>query len=140
MQFAEGFLLGGLIAVLAWRAHTLSTSGAWAAALTGGLIFGLGGWPWAVLLMTFFVSSSLLSRLFRKRKIALDEKFSKGSRRDWGQVLANGGLFAAGALAWGLFATIWLPYVDSRRSYRPVMESLARLGEFWYVDGRTWRP
>jgi 4-amino-4-deoxy-L-arabinose transferase-like glycosyltransferase len=34
--------------------------------------------------------------------------------------------WAAGmTLAWGLFATIWLPYVDSRRSYRPVMESLA---------------
>ena len=28
-------------------------------------------------------------------------------------------------LVWGLFATIWLPYVDSRRSYRPVAESLA---------------
>jgi 4-amino-4-deoxy-L-arabinose transferase-like glycosyltransferase len=34
--------------------------------------------------------------------------------------------WAAGmTLAWGLFATIWLPYVDSRRSYRPVVESLA---------------
>lgn len=94
MKLEAGFLLGGLIAFLAWRARALSISGAWAAALTGGLIFGLGGWPWAVLLMAFFVSSSLLSRLFRKRKIALDEKFSKGSQRDWGQVLANGGLGA----------------------------------------------
>lgn len=34
--------------------------------------------------------------------------------------------WAAGmVLVWGLFATIWLPYVDSRRSYRPVAESLA---------------
>jgi 4-amino-4-deoxy-L-arabinose transferase-like glycosyltransferase len=34
--------------------------------------------------------------------------------------------WAAGmTLVWGLFATIWLPYVDSRRSYRPVAESLA---------------
>ena len=34
--------------------------------------------------------------------------------------------WAAGmVLAWGLFATIWLPYVDSRRSYRSVAESLA---------------
>jgi 4-amino-4-deoxy-L-arabinose transferase-like glycosyltransferase len=34
--------------------------------------------------------------------------------------------WAAGMiLAWGLFATIWLPYVDSRRSYRSVVESLA---------------
>ncbi len=34
--------------------------------------------------------------------------------------------WAAGmTLVWGLFATIWLPYVDSRRSYRPVAEALA---------------
>jgi uncharacterized protein (TIGR00297 family) len=94
MQLIEGIILAILVALLAWRAHALSTSGAWAAAITGGLIFGLGGWAWAVLLLTFFISSSLLSRAFRKRKIALDEKFSKGSRRDWGQVLANGGLGA----------------------------------------------
>src|SRR5207248_6597573 len=28
-------------------------------------------------------------------------------------------------LVWGLYMTIWLPYLDSRRSYRPVAESLA---------------
>jgi uncharacterized protein (TIGR00297 family) len=92
MQLLIGFLLAILIAVLAWRAGSLSGSGAWGAVLTGGLIFGLGGLPWAVLLLTFFVSSSLLSRAFSQRKAMLAEKFSKGSRRDWGQVLANGGL------------------------------------------------
>jgi 4-amino-4-deoxy-L-arabinose transferase-like glycosyltransferase len=29
-------------------------------------------------------------------------------------------------LVWGLYMTIWLPYLDSRRSYRPVAESLAQ--------------
>jgi 4-amino-4-deoxy-L-arabinose transferase-like glycosyltransferase len=34
--------------------------------------------------------------------------------------------WAAGmTLVWGLSATIWLPYVDSRRSYRPVAVALA---------------
>jgi hypothetical protein len=28
-------------------------------------------------------------------------------------------------LVWSLFTTIWLPYLDSRRSYRSVAESLA---------------
>jgi 4-amino-4-deoxy-L-arabinose transferase-like glycosyltransferase len=28
-------------------------------------------------------------------------------------------------LLWGLYSTIWLPYLDSRRSYRPVAEALA---------------
>jgi uncharacterized membrane protein len=81
--------------------QALSKSGAVAAALTGGLIFGLGGLAWASLLLTFFISSSALSAAFKGRKIALGEKFSKGSRRDMAQVLANGGL---GAL---LVAGIW---------------------------------
>ncbi len=98
MQILIGFILGIIIAGLAWRAKALSNSGAWAAALTGGMIFGLGGVPWAVLLLTFFISSSILSRMFAQRKAALAEKFSKGSRRDWGQVLANGGLGAVLAL------------------------------------------
>jgi len=92
IQFFIGILLGALIGYGAYRAGALTRSGAWAAALTGGLIFGLGGLPWAVLLLTFFISSSVLSRTFVKRKEALSEKFSKGSRRDYGQVLANGGL------------------------------------------------
>jgi hypothetical protein len=28
-------------------------------------------------------------------------------------------------LVWGLYMSIWLPYLDSRRSYRPVAEALA---------------
>jgi uncharacterized protein (TIGR00297 family) len=94
MQILIGFLLAILIAVIAWRAGSLSSSGAWAAVLTGGLIFGLGGLPWAILLLAFFISSSMLSRAFSKRKASLAEKFSKSSQRDWGQVLANGGLGA----------------------------------------------
>ena len=91
-QFIIGILLGALIGYGAYRAGALTPSGAWAAALTGGLIFGLGGFSWAVLLLTFFISSSVLSRTLPTRKEALSEKFSKGSRRDYGQVLANGGL------------------------------------------------
>ena len=34
--------------------------------------------------------------------------------------------WAAGmTLLWGLYMTIWLPYLDSRRSYRPVAQALA---------------
>jgi uncharacterized protein (TIGR00297 family) len=101
-QLLIGLLLAILIALLAWRAGSLSGSGAWAAVLTGGLIFGLGGLPWAVLLLTFFISSSALSRAFGRRKAALAEKYSKGSRRDWGQVLANGGLGALLATGYAL--------------------------------------
>ena len=116
MQILIGFLLAILIAVLAWRVGSLSNSGAWAAVLTGGLVFGLGGLPWAILLLTFFITSSALSRAFSKRKVSLAEKFSKGGRRDWGQVLANGALGAM--LAIGYFIPphrewLWLAFAGA---------------------------
>jgi uncharacterized protein (TIGR00297 family) len=92
LQLLLGFLFAALIAYAAHRAHSLSRSGAWGALLEGTIIFGLGGWRWAVLLMAFFVSSSALTRLFGKKKVSLNEKFEKGGRRDIGQVLANGGV------------------------------------------------
>ncbi len=116
MQLLYGFLLGALIGLLAWRVGALSPSGALAATLVGGLIFGLGGLSWAALLLAFFISSSLLSRLFSRRKAALSEKFSKGSRRDWGQVLANGGLGALLAVGWAALpgqAWIWVAYAGA---------------------------
>lgn len=98
MQLLLGFILAIIIAFLAYKARSLNKSGTLAAAFTGTVIFGIGGWAWAILLLTFFITSSALSRAFKKRKQGLDEKFSKGHERDAGQVFGNGGvatLFAA---------------------------------------------
>jgi uncharacterized protein (TIGR00297 family) len=109
-----GFFFATMIAFAAYRAHSLSKSGAWAALLEGTIIFGLGGWEWAVLLLAFFVSSSVLTRLFGKKKASLNEKFEKGGTRDIGQVLANGAIasifaglhffFPASTVPWVVFA------------------------------------
>lgn len=92
IQIILGFCLGIVFSLVAWLLGSLSKSGAIGAAVTGGLIFGLGGVPWATLLLLFFISSSLLSKTFPGKKSAFREKFSKSSQRDWGQVLANGGV------------------------------------------------
>ena len=92
MQLFIGFLLALVIAYAAYRAHSLNRSGALAAVVVGTVIFGIGGWQWAILLLTFFITSSGLSRAFKKRKAGLNEKYSKGSQRDAGQVFGNGGL------------------------------------------------
>jgi uncharacterized protein (TIGR00297 family) len=54
------------------------------------------------LLVAFFVTSSALSHFKERAKEPLAEKFQKGHRRDLGQVLANGGAGALGALAYAL--------------------------------------
>ncbi len=111
-----GFALSGLVALVAWRAGSLSQSGAWAAWLTGGLVFGLGGWAWAGLLLAFFITSSGLSYLFFGRKQDVGEKYAKGHRRDWGQVLGNGSVAAVMAVAhalWPMAAWPWLAFAAS---------------------------
>jgi uncharacterized protein (TIGR00297 family) len=108
LQILVGILLAVLIAGAAHRLGALSRSGAIAATFVGAIILGLGGWPWAVLLLAFFISSSALTRAFRGRKAGLEEKYSKGGRRDAGQVLGNGALPALLAGLHVLFpAAIW---------------------------------
>lgn len=111
MQLLLGFLLALLIAFLAYKARSLNPSGAVAAAFTGTIIFGIGGWKWAILLLLFFITSSALSRAFKKRKQNLDEKFSKGHERDAGQVFGNGSLATMFAALHFFFPESALPWV-----------------------------
>ena len=125
MQIIFGFILAIVVAYLAHRARSLNKSGALAAAFVGTVVFGLGGWQWAVLLLTFFVTSSALSRAFKKRKQGLNEKFSKGHERDAGQVLGNGGLAT-------FFVVVHALYPESIAGWAGFAASLAA------VNADTW--
>jgi uncharacterized protein (TIGR00297 family) len=111
MQLLLGFLFAIIIAFLAYRARSLNKSGAIAAVVTGTIIFGVGGLDWAILLLTFFITSSALSRAFKKRKQGLDEKFSKGHERDAGQVFGNGGVATAFAALHFFLPASPLPWI-----------------------------
>jgi uncharacterized protein (TIGR00297 family) len=100
VNFFIGMFVGVGVAYLAHRAQALNRGGAVAAAVLGTVVFGLAGAGWAVVMLTFFVSSSLLSKLFRAGKAATGPDFAKGSNRDAWQVLANGGVSGAAALAY----------------------------------------
>lgn len=108
-QIAAGFVLSLIIAWLAYRRAALTASGALGAILTGTAIFGFGGLDWGLLLIAFFVSSSLLTRYKETAKAEVVEQFAKGGPRDLGQALANGGLAALMALAYGLTGSVCLP-------------------------------
>ena len=101
-QLLTGLGLSALMGGLGYWRRSLSASGVLGAILVGTLIFGLGGWIWGLLLITFFVSSSLLSHYRQAAKEAVADKFAKGSRRDFWQALANGGLGALLAVAYAL--------------------------------------
>lgn len=108
-----GFFLAWGIALSARYVGALSRSGARAATGLGTIVFGLGGLIWALMLLVFFVSSSVLSRLFRQRKQPLEENYAKGSERDAWQVLANGamaGLFCVAHAFYPMQAWPWIGF------------------------------
>jgi uncharacterized protein (TIGR00297 family) len=125
LQLVLGFLCAAVIAFVAYRGRSLSRSWAWGALLVGTIIFGMGGWRWAVLLLAFFISSSALTRMFAKRKAALNEKFDKGGQRDIGQVLANGGVAS-------LFAGLHFFFPQASWTWMAFAASLAA------VNADTW--
>lgn len=102
-QLTLGLILAILVSALAYWARALTISGAVASVILGTVVFGLGGLSWAILLLVFFVSSSLLSRLAGGDKMQLEQKNAKGARRDAGQVMATGGV--AGLCVLGFFWT-----------------------------------
>lgn len=94
-----GLLLSAFVGGLAYWRRSLTIGGWLGAVITGTATFGFGGWIWGVLLVCFFVSSSLLSHYKEAIKEArAGEKFDKSGRRDFAQVMANGGIASLLAL------------------------------------------
>ncbi len=84
MSLVLAFVLAGGVAFIAHRMRLLTWDGALGAVLVGTSVFGIGEFSGSVPLLVFFFTSSLLPRALGRR--------SKGERRNFVQVLANGGM------------------------------------------------
>lgn len=113
------------ISWLAYKLRSLSASGAWAAVFLGTLVMGFGfdlGGP--ATLLGFFISASLLSKITARYKPRAGSLTKKGSNRDLWQVLANGGVAAA-----GFFLAAWLNHPGL---------ALAAAGSLAAANADTW--
>ena len=108
-QTLLGVLLAAVVAYAAYRMRSLNLSGGLAAFLLGSIVFGLGGLPWAVLLLLFFITSTGLSFQLKKKNTGGDQ-YAKGSQRDAWQVGANGGIAGVMVILHGLHPTSPLPW------------------------------
>ena len=90
LQLILGTVFSALVSTLAYRFKLLTSDGAAAAFLLGAIIFGTGGVGFALPLLFFFLSSSLLSRYKSRTKVKYRDVFEKTGARDKNQVLANG--------------------------------------------------
>ncbi|WP_241242858.1 DUF92 domain-containing protein [Paenibacillus whitsoniae] len=108
MEWLIGLAGSSCIAAAAYWKKSLSLSGALAAVVLGTAMYGLASAAWFGTLIAFFVSSSMLSKLKAKRKEEAEQGYAKGSRRDWGQVAANGGLGLLACIANAVWASeLW---------------------------------
>jgi uncharacterized protein (TIGR00297 family) len=124
VQFGIGVGLGLSIAVISFALRFLTASGAVATFLLASLVYGVGGWKWTVPILTFFILSSLLSKIGKSRKMEAEFIFDKTGIRDVGQVAANGGV--AGIL-------VFLQYVFQDLNFYPMY-----LGAVAAVTADTW--
>jgi uncharacterized protein (TIGR00297 family) len=87
-----GAAAAAVVAYASVRFRALTPGGAVAAWVVGTVVFGVGGVPFTVPMLAFFVSSSALSRIRSERKRRASSAYAKTGARDAWQVLANGAL------------------------------------------------
>lgn len=103
-----GSALAIVIALTAWRLRWLTGSGALAAWVAGTVAMG-AGWDWGIMLISYFLASSLLTRFRRTDKSRRTKgRLEKPGARDAAQVASNGGLFVVAAFGfWVSPAEFW---------------------------------
>ncbi len=91
-----GTVLALVVAITAYRARSLTVSGAVATTCVGGAVVAGAGWWAGWVLIAYFATSSALSRLPHQTGETVEQ--ARGKQRDAWQVLANGGVPALLAL------------------------------------------
>ncbi|KAJ2689164.1 hypothetical protein IWW39_001718 [Coemansia spiralis] len=94
MRTYFAILLTAVLCLISLRRQSLSGSGTVAAALVGLSTASNDNIMFTVVLLAFFISSSYWTKYQARAKARLDPCYAKASRRDWKQVLCNGGVGA----------------------------------------------
>ena len=89
-----GLTMSSVVSFYAYHKKSLDRSGTVAAIVLGTTIFVCGGWYFLAVLLTFFISSSLLSRLHKGKEDSL---------RTYKQVLANGSVAMVLSILYAIF-------------------------------------
>ena len=107
-----GMLLSGAVALASFRLRLLTVPGGLGAVAVGTLAFAIGGWPLWLLLMWFFGSSNIASKLMARVAVKRDGGVraarKHGGPRKLRQVLANSVPFLVCALAYTATGDPWL--------------------------------
>ncbi|MCX7875549.1 MAG: DUF92 domain-containing protein [Melioribacteraceae bacterium] len=130
-QALISLLIAFVIVFISYRLKFLTLSGSIATFFLAGIIFTLGGIKWSIPILTFFILSSLISKLRKKKNDEVELFFEKSGTRDYFQVLANGGLG-------GVLVILYFLY-DSDFYYLLYLASLSAVcADTWATELGTW--
>ena len=127
-----GFSIAFIIVFFSYKIKFLTLSGSVATFFLAGTIFSLGGIKWSVPILTFFILSSILSKLRKKKNAEIELFFEKSGVRDYFQVLANGGI--------GGLLVILNFFSPNELFYLIYLSSLAAVcADTWATEIGTWK-
>ncbi|QNR20484.1 DUF92 domain-containing protein [Exiguobacterium sp. Helios] len=98
MPVIYGILFCFFLGYIGYRLRLLTISGSIWTLVVGALVLSGFGYPGLLMLLLFFGSSSLLSKLGKRRKQSVNQIVEKDGPRDGWQVLANGGIAALASM------------------------------------------
>ena len=139
-----GAIAAGIITGWARQRGSLTASGQWAAFFMGVVVTAVG-WPWAALLIAFFLTSTALTRWRAKEKLQFTlATLPQSTERTAMQVFANGGLFMLFAMASARSGNFWWALAGTGALAAASADTWStEIGTLFGVAPRsilTWRP
>lgn len=115
LMILTGLGLSMLVSFIAFLFNWLTLDGARSATVFGTISFGLGGYDAAILILAFFISSTLISQRKDITRGENQHAYTSKIRRDGIQVWANGFWFALFLCLWYIFRlkVLWVSAAGS---------------------------
>lgn len=110
-----GILFGSMISISSYKLNLLSITGAVSTFVLAFIIFGLGQYKWTIPILSFFIFSSVISKVRKLINPSADKYSVRKGKRDHIQVFANGGIPVILILIYQLQSSelIYIAYVSA---------------------------
>ncbi|MBA0700386.1 hypothetical protein Goarm_004599 [Gossypium armourianum] len=130
-------VISSLVAIRSYRRKSLDLSGALAGFLVMTIHF-VAGYRFGAMLLAFFFTSSMLTKVGEDKKRRVDADFKEGGQRNWIQVLYNSGIAAVLSVLIGNLTGWEDKCLDSNDSVLITSLIGGIIGHYSCCNGDTW--